>query len=84
MRGCEVYMKKNIIRLTISFGIAIIIGVIGFFLSEIIKKPAEIKDSEAKYITTLKEAPKDNAPLNHNPLDVISYILWNISSFMVQ
>ena len=79
-------MKKNIIWLTISFSIAIIIGVIGFFLSEIIKKPAEIKDSEAKYITTLKKAPKDNAPLNHNPLDVISYILWkveNTNSFMV-
>ncbi len=73
-------MKKSF-----SFWIKIIIGaIIGiacYFVASISKSPIVLKDTDAKYVSRLQEAPKDGSlPTEHSATDVIAYALWNAAN----
>ncbi len=73
-------------KLFIIFGIigsiltaAIAVGT--YFIIEGNKPPVEIEETEAKYTTTLLEAPTDGSlPTEHEATDVIAYTLWTVAN----
>ena len=73
-------MKKRIILIS-KFIFAIVIGVSFYFLSGALKSPAKIKESEAKYMTKLLEAPTDGSkPTEHDATDVVAYAFWKVAN----
>ena len=80
------FFKKLRLRTKIILIITtLVVGAAGGFgayiLTEANKAPAEIEDSDAKFQTTLKEAPTDGSlPTEHSPEDVIAYALWSVAN----
>lgn len=74
-------MKKKIIILILILITAIGGGVGAYILTSANKAPAEIEDTEAKYKTTLKEAPTDGStPDKYSALDNVAFALWKIEN----
>jgi hypothetical protein len=80
------FFKKLRLRTKIILIITtLVVGAAGGFgayiLTEANKAPAEIEESDAKFQTTLKEAPTDGSlPTEHSPEDVIAYALWSVAN----
>ena len=73
--------KLKIILTIVVLLVATISGFGAYFITEMNKAPATIEESEAKFQTTLKEAPKDGSlPTDHSPIDVIAYVLWTVEN----
>jgi len=74
--------KKKIIIFSIIGTLLTIIAVVAiYFIVEINKDPVKLKDTDAKYQTTLIEAPNDGKlPTEHSATDVIAYTLYNVAN----
>ena len=73
-------MKKSL-GFWLKILIAVVIGVICYFIASFNKAPIEIKDTDAKYMSRLVEAPTDGSlPTEHSATDVIAYSLWKATN----
>lgn len=74
-------MKKRIICLILILIVAVGGGIGAYILNEANKGPAEIVESEAKFKTTLKEAPTDGSlPEAYSVYDNVAFALWKIEN----
>ena len=75
--------RKTLIILFSIIGSILIVGglIAAYFIAEGNKAPVELEDTEAKFETTLLEAPTDGSlPTDHNATDVIAYTLWSVAN----
>nr|MCR5647737.1 hypothetical protein [Acholeplasmatales bacterium] len=74
-------LRTKIILIITTLVVAGVGGFGAYILTEANKAPAVIEDSDAKFQTTLKEAPTDGSlPTEHSPEDVIAYCLWTVAN----
>ena len=75
-------MRKKIIIISIIILFVMIGAGVGIFFWCSAKKPqAEIPDTEAKYQTTLTEAPRDGTnPSDHTVEENVAYALWTVAN----
>lgn len=75
-------MRKKIIIISIIILFVMIGAGVGIFFWGSAKKPqAEIPDTEAKYQTTLTEAPRDGTnPSDHTVEENVAYALWTVAN----
>ncbi len=74
-------LRTKIILIITTLVVGAAAGFGAYILTEANKAPAVIEDSDAKFETTLKEAPTDGSlPTEHSPEDVIAYSLWTVAN----
>lgn len=74
-------MKKKIILIVLAILIAVGGGIGAYFIKEAHRGPAQIEETEAKYKTTVKEAPTDGSnPEQYSVLDNLAFAMWTIEN----